>query len=331
MGDKIVKDKNLGSQVTATRQPESAGGSDSLVVPGIDASVAEVLTQAMQRAVDAQQQMQAVTTTSVAEACARLLGEMPSSGGQPEPVSSSPDPAPQPAARRVPFEPPPSSPLETPPAPSSDPGHLPPFDPAELLVQNMGETEQALHQLVRSAGRAGLEPDAETEGPYLPPRESPDFPPEDAFLDQDLADWTHTPEQEPKESVPSNTGIDPEPDAGSPAATGPPVERSAGRGSVLPETAVGTVSLQQCLAQTSAIALQDAVDHIRNVSTIATTAMGVAMSHYLTSGDPRYAAVIDKAQEIVAQAARNLQIVSQQALSVMNTSSGASRQTTGDG
>jgi hypothetical protein len=47
----------------------------------------------------------------------------------------------------------------------------------------------------------------------------------------------------------------------------------------------GAGKAYQSVAQTAAIAVQDAADTLRNISTIATTATGVAMAEYLaTSG-----------------------------------------------
>jgi hypothetical protein len=61
----------------------------------------------------------------------------------------------------------------------------------------------------------------------------------------------------------------------------------------------GAGKAYQSVAQSTAIAVQDATDALRNISTIATTAMGVAMAQFLATGDPKYATALDKAQEMV--------------------------------
>ncbi len=53
----------------------------------------------------------------------------------------------------------------------------------------------------------------------------------------------------------------------------------------------------QSVSQSSAIAVQDATDNLRNVSTMATTAMGVAMAQMLATGDVKtYAGIIAAAE-----------------------------------
>lgn len=59
------------------------------------------------------------------------------------------------------------------------------------------------------------------------------------------------------------------------------------------------------VAQTTAIAVQDAADTLRNLNTISTTAIGVAMSQLAETGDPKYLAVIEKAQEIMERGTKN--------------------------
>ncbi|MFI3273466.1 hypothetical protein [Vibrio sp.] len=52
------------------------------------------------------------------------------------------------------------------------------------------------------------------------------------------------------------------------------------------------------IAQSGAIAVSDAVDTLRNVNSIRTTTIGVALSHMLESDDERYKRVIDEATRI---------------------------------
>ena len=68
----------------------------------------------------------------------------------------------------------------------------------------------------------------------------------------------------------------------------------------------GAGKAYQSVAQSTAIAVQDATDALRNVSTIATTAVGVAMAQYLATGEAvakeagtRYDTALSKAQELM--------------------------------
>ncbi|MBN8940907.1 MAG: hypothetical protein J0H01_15505 [Rhizobiales bacterium] len=61
----------------------------------------------------------------------------------------------------------------------------------------------------------------------------------------------------------------------------------------------GAGKAYQSVAQSAAIAVQDATDALRNVSTIATTAVGVAMAQYLATGDDRYAKALTHAQQLM--------------------------------
>lgn len=64
----------------------------------------------------------------------------------------------------------------------------------------------------------------------------------------------------------------------------------------------GAGKAYQSVAQSTAIAVQDATDALRNVSTIATTAAGVAMAQLLATGDEKYVKVLTQAQNLVTQA-----------------------------
>jgi hypothetical protein len=64
----------------------------------------------------------------------------------------------------------------------------------------------------------------------------------------------------------------------------------------------GAGKAYQSVAQSAAIAVQDATDALRNISTIATTAVGVAMAQYLATGEQKYADAIDKAQAVMQNA-----------------------------
>jgi malonyl CoA-acyl carrier protein transacylase len=64
----------------------------------------------------------------------------------------------------------------------------------------------------------------------------------------------------------------------------------------------GAGKAYQSVAQSSAIAVQDSADTLRNLSTIATTAIGVAMAQLLATKDPSYATVITTAQQVIKNA-----------------------------
>lgn len=59
---------------------------------------------------------------------------------------------------------------------------------------------------------------------------------------------------------------------------------------------------QQSVAQSTAIAVQDATDNLRNISTISSTAIGVALAKLIETKDPKYAEVIVEAQKALTNA-----------------------------
>jgi len=62
----------------------------------------------------------------------------------------------------------------------------------------------------------------------------------------------------------------------------------------------------QSVSQSSALAVQDATDNLRNVNTMATTAMGVALSQMLATGDVEtYSNIIEEANKMVQGGANN--------------------------
>ncbi len=74
----------------------------------------------------------------------------------------------------------------------------------------------------------------------------------------------------------------------------------------------------QLVAQSAAIAVQDATDNLRNISTVSSTAIGVAMSQLMSSGDFKtWAPVILAAQELVKQSATDFQQIGQYAAQVV--------------
>jgi len=81
----------------------------------------------------------------------------------------------------------------------------------------------------------------------------------------------------------------------------------------------GAGKAYQSVAQSSAIAVQDAADALRNVSTIATTAAGVAMAQYLATGLPKYKEVIQEAQTMVTGATQDFKAIGDAAAHVLKS------------
>ncbi|WP_298769322.1 hypothetical protein [uncultured Shewanella sp.] len=74
--------------------------------------------------------------------------------------------------------------------------------------------------------------------------------------------------------------------------------------------ASGAGKAYQSVSQSSAIAIQDATDNLRNINTMATTAMGVAMAQMLATGEVKtYSGIIAEAQKIVADGTINFTAV----------------------
>lgn len=74
---------------------------------------------------------------------------------------------------------------------------------------------------------------------------------------------------------------------------------------------------QQAVAQSSAIAIQDAADNLRNLSTITTTAIGVALAQLLATGDPKYSKVIEEAQKVMTKGTENFAKVGEKAAKIL--------------
>ncbi|MBB1487716.1 hypothetical protein [Oceanospirillum sediminis] len=75
-------------------------------------------------------------------------------------------------------------------------------------------------------------------------------------------------------------------------------------------------SARQSIAQSTALAVSDATDNLRNLNTLSTTAIGVALSQFIETGDPKYAGMIAEAQKIVTTGAENFNTVGQKATEV---------------
>ncbi|KJY75673.1 hypothetical protein [Vibrio nigripulchritudo] len=73
----------------------------------------------------------------------------------------------------------------------------------------------------------------------------------------------------------------------------------------------------QSVAQSSAIALADATDNLRNLNTLSTTAIGTALSQMLETGDTKYFEIIDQAQRVVTNGAENFGVVGEKVATVL--------------
>jgi hypothetical protein len=72
------------------------------------------------------------------------------------------------------------------------------------------------------------------------------------------------------------------------------------------------------VAQATAMAIQDATDNLRNVSTMSTTAIGVAMTQLISSGDSKtWHEVIKLAQDLVKSSADDFRNIGTTAACVM--------------
>lgn len=71
----------------------------------------------------------------------------------------------------------------------------------------------------------------------------------------------------------------------------------------------GAGKAYQSVAQSMAIAVQDATDGLRNTTTMANTAMGVALAQFLATKEPVYLQALPPAQEMVTAAATTLATV----------------------
>ena len=72
-------------------------------------------------------------------------------------------------------------------------------------------------------------------------------------------------------------------------------------------TRSGAGKAYQSVAQTTAIAVQDAADHLRNLSTLSATALGVAVAQFLATGEPKYLQAVEAVQGMVKSAADDFQ------------------------
>ncbi|MFM2480553.1 hypothetical protein [Celerinatantimonas sp. YJH-8] len=76
-------------------------------------------------------------------------------------------------------------------------------------------------------------------------------------------------------------------------------------------------SAHQSIAQSTALALADATDNLRNINTISTTAISAALSQLIETGDLRYIDMINHAQQLVANGADNFGAVGEKIATVL--------------
>jgi hypothetical protein len=79
----------------------------------------------------------------------------------------------------------------------------------------------------------------------------------------------------------------------------------------------GAGKAYQSVAQSSAIAVQDAADALRNITTIATTAAGVAMAQYLATGESKYKDVLEETQQMMKAATEDFGAIGVAAATVL--------------
>lgn len=73
------------------------------------------------------------------------------------------------------------------------------------------------------------------------------------------------------------------------------------------------------VAQSCAIAVQDAVDGLRNLEAISTTAIGVALAQYLATKDDSYLKAISTVQSVMSSAVNDFRTVGTAAAQVMDS------------
>ncbi len=83
--------------------------------------------------------------------------------------------------------------------------------------------------------------------------------------------------------------------------------------------AQGAGKAYQSVAQSMAIAVQDATDGLRNTTTMATTAMGVALAQFLATKNADYLQAIPPAQGMIASAAASLATVGSTATTILKS------------
>jgi exosome complex RNA-binding protein Rrp42 (RNase PH superfamily) len=80
----------------------------------------------------------------------------------------------------------------------------------------------------------------------------------------------------------------------------------------------GAGKAYQMVAQTSALAIQDAVDSLRNAGTLADAASAAALSQLMATGEPRYADVLKAAEQMRADAVNIFSARTKAAIAALN-------------
>lgn len=81
--------------------------------------------------------------------------------------------------------------------------------------------------------------------------------------------------------------------------------------------ASGAGKAYQSVAQSSAIAIQDATDALRNISTVATTAAGVIVAQMI-AGDDKNAKLLPDIQQLMQGAIQDYAAIGQQATTILS-------------
>ena len=81
----------------------------------------------------------------------------------------------------------------------------------------------------------------------------------------------------------------------------------------------GAGKAYQSVAQSAAIAVQDATDALRNATTLATAATAAAAARFLATGDPRYLEALPGIAAVTDKAIADYQAVGEAAASVLKS------------
>jgi hypothetical protein len=81
----------------------------------------------------------------------------------------------------------------------------------------------------------------------------------------------------------------------------------------------GNGKAYQAVAQSAAIAIQDAADSLRNISTVATTAAGVALAQYLATGDDKYKEILNATQTVMTSATTDFTNIGTAAVGILKS------------
>lgn len=77
------------------------------------------------------------------------------------------------------------------------------------------------------------------------------------------------------------------------------------------------LNAQRAVAQSTAIAVQDAADNLRNLNTLSTTTIGVALAKFLETKDPTYVAVIKAAESVAKNGAEHFSDTGKKAADIL--------------